>query len=122
MIKSTEPVQKLVAIKPHPDMVEFVRELLLHETSEHLAWDETGLEGVLLAVSTHEILQGHKSKTRAPDRINILKSHGNFIYVELTYKDEPSNEENFRPILFNRRYTYLVDTYPQSAMLMDTKF
>lgn len=119
----TQQIQ-LAALKPHPDMVEFVKGVLLHETSEHLAWDEAGLEGILLSVSAHEMLQGHASKIKSPDRVRILNGKGNFIYVELMYRD--STPEEIAPgeifIAFERQYKYLVDIYSQAAMLTDTKF
>lgn len=116
------PVQNIVAVHVKPEMIEFMRKLILHETSKSLEWDESGLDGVLLATGAHEVLYGHG--VGIPNTINILREKDPFIYIELSYMDKPpaDAEDGENPISFNRRYTYLVDAHSQTAMLVGHKF
>jgi len=123
MIKPIEPVQILIAVKPDSNMIGLVEESVLPNTSKHLAPDKAGLDGVILAVAAHNII--HKGSKIVPDEIKISgeQAYGMFVYVELMYKDKPPEGADYSDyFLFHRKYKYLIDTYSQSVMLVDTKF
>ena len=117
--------QTLAAVKPHPNFLGLVWESVLPrtQTDAALASDKVGLESVVIAIAAHQML--HKGQI-VPDKIKISGEQdlGKFAYVKLSYMDKPQGEmeDGGKQILFDRRYTYLVDTYSQTAMPMDVKF